>query len=83
LQIFNETLTERRHGVLSGKAGSIILGDGSLVGEIEPFLPESTLEKQLEQPRGTYPAGAGFSSTVFLQPTFNYKEKRIGFTAIS
>jgi hypothetical protein len=25
------------------------LGDGSLVGEIEPFLPESTLEKQLGQ----------------------------------
>src|SRR5208282_3443088 len=49
LQIFNETLTERRHGVLSGKAGSNILGDGSLVGEIEPFLPESTLEKQLGQ----------------------------------
>jgi hypothetical protein len=65
LQVFNETLTERRHGVLSGKAGSNILGDGSLVGEIEPFLPESTLEKQLGQPRGTYPAGAGFGSTIF------------------
>ena len=63
LRIFNETLTERRHGALSGKAGSNILGDGSLVGEIEPFLPESTLENQLGQLWGTYPAGAGFSST--------------------
>jgi hypothetical protein len=75
LQIFNETLTERCHGALSGKAGSNILGDGSLVGEIKPFLPDSTLEKQLAQPRGTYPAGAGFSST--SQSGSNQNELRL------
>jgi len=76
LQIFNETLTERGHGVLSGKAGSNIHADGSLVGEIEPFLPESTLEKQLEQPREAYPAGAGFSSITNSQLPILNREVR-------
>ncbi len=63
LQIFNETLTERGHGILSGKAGSNIHTDGPSCERsnlsFQNQRPTNRLRNRLEVP---YPAGAGFSS---------------------